>query len=115
MPEPLRFRVFELDPPPRELRKHGVRIKLQDQPFAILLVLLEKPGQLVTKEELQQRLWPADTFVEFDKGIYNAIKRLRETVAPFATKEIGRNPWCVRRRRARVSTHGTAPFLLFFV
>src|SRR3974377_466281 len=78
MPEPLRFRVFELDPSARELRKHGVRIKLQDQPFAVLLVLLEKPGQLVTKEELQQRLWPADTFVEFDKGIYNAIKPLRE-------------------------------------
>ena len=115
MPEPLRFGVFELDPSARELRKHGVRIKLQDQPFAVLLVLLEKPGQLVTKEELQQRLWPADTFVEFDKGIYNAIKRLRETVAPFATKEIGRNPWCVRRRRARVSTHGTAQFLPLFV
>jgi len=78
--EPLRFGVFEIDPSARELRKHGVRIKLQDQPFAVLLVLLEKPGQVVTKEELQQRLWPADTFVEFDKGIYNAMKRLRETL-----------------------------------
>src|SRR5215469_11272332 len=78
--EPLRFGVFEIDPPARELRKHGVRIKLQDQPFAVLLILLEKPGQVVTKEELQQRLWPADTFVEFDKGIYNAMKRLRETL-----------------------------------
>jgi len=76
----VRFGVFEIDPTTRELRKHGVRIKLQDQPFAVLLILLEKPGQLVTKEELQQRLWPADTFVEFDKGIYNAIKRLRETL-----------------------------------
>jgi TolB-like protein/DNA-binding winged helix-turn-helix (wHTH) protein/Flp pilus assembly protein TadD len=55
-------------------------MKLQDQPFAVLLILLEKPGQLVTKEELQRRLWPADTFVEFDKGIYNAMKRLRETL-----------------------------------
>jgi Tol biopolymer transport system component/DNA-binding winged helix-turn-helix (wHTH) protein len=78
--DPLRFGVFEIDPSARELRKHGVRVKLQDQPFAVLLMLLEKPGQLVTKEELQQRLWPADTFVEFDKGIYNAIKRLRETL-----------------------------------
>jgi Tol biopolymer transport system component len=78
--EPLRFGVFEIDPSTGELRKHGLRIKLQDQPFAVLLILLEKPGQLVTKEELQQRLWPADTFVEFDKGIYNAIKRLRETL-----------------------------------
>ena len=60
---PLRFRVFEVEPSARELRMHGVRIKLQDQPFAVLLILLENPGQLVTKEELQQRLWPADTFV----------------------------------------------------
>ena len=80
MTGPLRFGVFEIDPSARELRKHGVRIKLQDQPFAVLLILLEKPGQLVTREELQQRLWPADTFVEFDKGVYNAIKRLRETL-----------------------------------
>jgi len=78
--EPLRFGVFEIDPSTRELRKHGVRINLQGQPFAVLLIFLEKPGQLVTKEELQQRLWPADTFVEFDKGIYNAMKRLRETL-----------------------------------
>ena len=78
--EPLRFGVFEIDPSARELRKRGVRIKLQEQPFAVLLILLEKPGQLGTKEELQQRLWPADTFVEFDKGIYNAMKRLRETL-----------------------------------
>jgi len=78
--DPLRFGVFEIDSSARELRKHGVRIKLQDQPLAVLLILLEKPGQLVTKEELQQRLWPADTFVEFDKGIYNAMKRLRETL-----------------------------------
>ncbi|MGA8036981.1 MAG: winged helix-turn-helix domain-containing protein [Candidatus Acidiferrales bacterium] len=78
--DPVRFGVFEMDPSARELRKHGLRIKLQEQPFAVLLILLEKQGQLVTKEELQQRLWPADTFVEFDKGIYNAIKRLRETL-----------------------------------
>src|SRR6516165_3296204 len=77
---PVRFGVFELDPSTGNLRKHGVRVKLQDQPFAVLLILLEKPGQLVTREELQQRLWPADTFVEFDKGIYNAMKRLRETL-----------------------------------
>ena len=80
MADPLRFGVFEIDPSARELRKHGVRIKLQDQPFSVLVILLEKPGELVTKEELQQRLWPADTFVEFDKGIYNAMKRLREAL-----------------------------------
>jgi len=76
----VRFGVFELDACTGELRKQGVRIKLQGQPFAVLLILLEKSGQLITREELQQRLWPADTFVEFDKGIYNAIKRLRETL-----------------------------------
>jgi len=73
--DPVRFGLFELDPRAGELRKQGVRIKLQDQPYAVLLILLEKPGQLVTRDELQQRLWPADTFVEFDKGIYNALKR----------------------------------------
>jgi DNA-binding winged helix-turn-helix (wHTH) protein/Tol biopolymer transport system component len=78
--EPFRFGVFEVDPSTRELRKHGARINLQDQPFAVLLIFLEKPGSIVTKEELQARLWPADTFVEFDKGIYNAMKRLRETL-----------------------------------
>ena len=80
----VRFGAFELDPCAGVLRKHGIRIKLQDQPFALLLILLEKPGQLVTREELQQRLWPADTFVEFDKGIYNALKRLRETLGDVA-------------------------------
>jgi len=84
MKDPLRFGVFEIDPSSRELRKHGVRIKLQDQPFAVLLILLEKPGEIVTREELQQRLWPADTFVEFDKGIYNALKRLREALGDSA-------------------------------
>jgi DNA-binding winged helix-turn-helix (wHTH) protein/Tol biopolymer transport system component len=77
----VRFGAFELEPCTGELRKHGVRIRLQGQPFAVLLMLVEKPGQLVTKEELQQRLWPSDTFVEFDRGIYNAIKRLRETLS----------------------------------
>jgi len=82
--EPLRFGVFEVDPSARELRKHGVRIKLQDQPFAVMLILLEKPGKIVTREEIQQRLWPTDTFVEFDKGIYNALKRLREALGDSA-------------------------------
>jgi len=77
---PLRFGVFELDVHSGELRKHGVRIKLQDQPFQILLILLEQAPELVTREELQKRVWPADTFVDFDKGLYNAIKKLREAL-----------------------------------
>ncbi len=82
----MRFGTFELDLRAGELRKNGIKIKLQDQPFQVLKMLLERPGELVTREELQQRLWPSDTFVEFDKGIYNAIKRLRETLADSAEK-----------------------------
>ena len=78
---PVRFGAFELDPSAGELRKHGLRIRLQDQPLQVLQILLEKPGQLVPREELQRRLWASNTFVEFDKGIYNAIKRLRETLS----------------------------------
>jgi len=78
---PVRFGVFELDPNVGELRKHGLRIRLQDQPLQVLQILLERSGQVVTREELQHRLWPSNTFVEFDKGIYNAIKRLRETLS----------------------------------
>lgn len=74
----VQFGVFELDLKRHELRKHGIPIKLQPQPLQILQVLLERPGQVVTREELRSRLWPSGTFVEFDKGVYNAIKRLRE-------------------------------------
>jgi len=74
---PIRFGVFELDTESRELRKQGVRVRLQEQPFQILHVLLEHPGRVVTREELQQRIWPSDTFVDFDRGLYNAIKKLR--------------------------------------
>src|ERR1019366_5468022 len=62
------FGVFEVDRQARELRKHGVRIKLEDQPFEILTALLEKPGDIVTRSELQARLWPEGTFVDFDKA-----------------------------------------------
>jgi len=77
---PLSFGPFELDAVQGELRKRGVRVKLQDQPFQILQVLVECPGNIVTREDLQKRIWPADTFVDFDKGLYNAIKKLREAL-----------------------------------
>ena len=80
----LRFGVFEVDLRAGELRKQGVRIKLQDQPFQILQVLLERPGEVVTREELQRRIWPPDTFVDFDHGLHNAIKRLREALGDSA-------------------------------
>jgi eukaryotic-like serine/threonine-protein kinase len=72
--------VFELDAHSGELRKHGVKIKLQEQPFQILLILLEQAPELVTREDLQKRIWLVDTFVDFDKGLYNAIKKLREAL-----------------------------------
>jgi len=81
---PIRFGTFEVDPNAGELRKRGVRVKLQEQPLQILQVLLERPGEMVTREELQQRVWPADTFVDFDHGLYNAVKRLREALGDTA-------------------------------
>src|SRR6266850_4099460 len=66
------FGVFELDFGTGELRKAGLKIKLQDQPFQVLALLLEHPGELVTREELRQKLWPADTFVDFDTGLNTA-------------------------------------------
>lgn len=80
-PKPLRFGLFELDLVARELRKSGVRIKLQDQPFQILAMLLERPGDIVTREELQKRLWPEDTFVDFDISLNSAVKKLRQALS----------------------------------
>jgi TolB-like protein/DNA-binding winged helix-turn-helix (wHTH) protein/Tfp pilus assembly protein PilF len=76
----IRFGAFELDPLSGELLKHGRRLKLRDKPFQVLQALLERPQELITRKELQERLWPADTFVEFENGINNAISRLRETL-----------------------------------
>jgi DNA-binding winged helix-turn-helix (wHTH) protein len=80
----LRFGVFELDLAARELRKSGLRLRLQDQPFQVLAVLVEKKGAMVTREELRQQLWPADTFVDFDHGLNTAINKLRETLGDSA-------------------------------
>jgi TolB-like protein/DNA-binding winged helix-turn-helix (wHTH) protein/Tfp pilus assembly protein PilF len=80
----LRFGVFELDLRAGELRKHGLRVRLQEQPFQILAMLLEHPGEVVTREELRTRLWPADTFVDFDHGLNKAISKIREALADSA-------------------------------
>ena len=80
----LEFGVFEVDLRAGELRKSGTRIKLQGQPFQILTMLLEKPGEVVTREELREKLWAADTFVDFDDGLNTAIKKLRDTVGDSA-------------------------------
>jgi TolB-like protein/DNA-binding winged helix-turn-helix (wHTH) protein/Tfp pilus assembly protein PilF len=79
-----RFGSFEIDLRAGELRKHGVRIRLQAQPFQILGMLLERPGEVVTREELRHALWPGDTFVDFDHGLNNAINRLREALGDSA-------------------------------
>jgi len=73
----MRFGVFEVNLAARELRKHGVRIRLPGQPFCLLSMLLEKPGEVVTREEMRQRLWASDTFVDFEHSLNSAIKKLR--------------------------------------
>lgn len=80
----VRFGVFELDLRAGELRKHGVRVRLQEQPFQVLAMLLAHPGDLVTREELQKKLWPADTFVNFDHGLNKAINKLRDALGDSA-------------------------------
>src|SRR5713101_5455359 len=80
----LRFGTFEVNPRSGELRKGGVRIKLHGQPFEVLAMLLERPGQVVTREELRLRLWPTDTFVNFDHGVNTAINKLREALGDSA-------------------------------
>lgn len=75
--ERVRFGVFEADLRSGELRKHGIKIKLHHQPFQVLAMLLEHPGELVTREELKNKLWPLDTFVDFDVGLNSAVKKLR--------------------------------------
>ena len=79
-PRIVQFGLFELDLDARELRKSGVRIKLQEQPFQILSMLLERPGTVVTREELQRKLWPGDTFVDFDLSLNSAVKKLRQAL-----------------------------------
>src|SRR5207253_5846255 len=74
----IQFGVFELDMDAAELHKQGVKVKLQDQPFKVLQILLEKPGQIVTRKELRARVWPANTYVALAQGGYRATGRLGE-------------------------------------
>ena len=80
----VQFGVFEVDLRAGELRRNGSKVKLQEQPFQILTTLLEHPGQVVTREELQKKLWPADTFVDFDHSLNAAIRRLRDALGDSA-------------------------------
>src|ERR1700693_5517532 len=83
-PENLRFGTFEVDLRSGEVRKQGVRIKLQEQPFHVLTLLLQRPGEVVTREELRSQNWPADTFVDFDNSLNTAINKLREALGDSA-------------------------------
>jgi len=82
----IHFGDFAIDPHAGELFKKGTRIKLQQQPFQVLAILLERPGDLVTREELRQRIWPADTFVDFDHSLNTAVKKLRQALGDGSQK-----------------------------
>ena len=101
----LRFGVFEANIQTGELTKQGKRISLQEQPFRLLVMLLEKPGEVVTREELRSRLWP-HTIVDFDHGLNKAISKIREALgnsSELPTRRNRRSPWLPvsRRRRGR--------------
>ena len=83
-PVVLRFGDFTVHRRERSLRKHGIRLKLHGQPFEILLLLLEHPGEVVTREELQAKLWHGDTFVDFENGLNAAVKKLRQALGDSA-------------------------------
>jgi len=76
----LRFGIFEVDLKAQELRRRGRRVKLHGQPFQVLAPLLERPGEVVTRQELRQRLWSSETFVDFDNGLNIAVMRLRQVL-----------------------------------
>jgi DNA-binding winged helix-turn-helix (wHTH) protein len=80
----LRFGAFELDLRAGELRKQGLRVKLQEQPFRVLTVLIHRPGEVVTRDELRASIWPADTFVDFDNSLNTSINKLREALGDSA-------------------------------
>ena len=84
----IRFSTFEVNLHTGELRQRGQKVKLQEQPFQVLAALLERPGEVVTREELRSKLWPADTFVDFDHGLNAAIKRLRDALGESAETPI---------------------------
>jgi hypothetical protein len=90
------FGVFTVDLPGGELRKHGLRLKVQERPFQLLVCLLERPGEIISRDELRQRLWPDGTFVDFDHNISSAINKLRTVLNDSASNPRYRNcgqPW----------------------
>src|SRR5580765_365940 len=84
LPQILSFGPFEFDRQSGELRKHGMRVRLADQPRAVLELLLDHHGEIVTREEIRQRLWAADTFVDFDAGLSSVVRKLRDALGEAA-------------------------------
>ena len=84
----VRFGTFEVNLQTGELRHRGQRVKLQEQPLQVLAALLERPGEIITREELRGKLWPADTFVDFDHSLNAAIKRLRDALGESANAPV---------------------------
>src|SRR6476646_5296178 len=80
----VQFGVFEVDLATGELRKAGTKVKLQDQPFQILSALLERPGEIVSREDLRQKIWRDDTFIDFDQGLSKAVNKIREALGDSA-------------------------------
>src|SRR6266496_3665216 len=87
-PPVIQFGVFEVDSRAGELRKNGLKIRVQQQPFELLMALLERPGEVVSREELRSRLWPDDTFVDFEHGLNAAVKRLRDVLGESAERPV---------------------------
>lgn len=87
-PRVFSFGPFQADAASGELRKHGIRVKLHAQPFQVLLMLLERPGDLVTREEMRQRLWGSETFVDFDHGLNSAVNKIRDALNDSAARPI---------------------------
>src|SRR5579859_2484663 len=117
-PGRIKFGPFEADLYTHEIWKHGVKIKLVGQPFEVLAILLNRPGELVTREELHERLWPGDTFVDFDHGLNAAVNKLREALsdsvdAPRYVETLPRRGYrfiaAVQEKNAAVREAGAAP------
>ena len=84
----VRFGVFEVDLTAGELRKSGSKVRLQEQPFQLLAYLLTRSGEVVTRDELREKLWPADTFVDFDHSLNTAVNKVREALVTRGDKRL---------------------------
>ncbi len=109
-----RFGVFEADSTTGELRRKGVRIKLHSQPFQVLVMLLERPGELLTREEISRELWPDGTFVDYEHGVNSAVNRLRDALGDKATNSrfietLARRGYRFVAPVERISLNGDAP------